>query len=104
MSKLGGKIGTLLLAIWLLLWGLMPLLNLSIPSGELILAILAIVAAIFIFLEIRDKPTKNLGRMALAIWLLLMGLLPLLNITFPAREMVLAVVAVAAGVLLLLGR
>jgi FtsH-binding integral membrane protein len=102
--KLSGKLGTLLLAIWLILFGLVPLLNLNIPSSETILAIIAIVAGILIVLEIREKPTQNLGRLLLAIFLILMGLFPLLSITFPAQAIVINVLALAAGVLLLLGR
>lgn len=102
--KLSGKLGTLLLAIWLILTGLIPLLNLNIPSGEIILALLAAATGLLILLEVRATPTKNLGRLLLSIWLILTGLLPLLSITFPARDAVLAVLAVAAGVLLLVRR
>jgi hypothetical protein len=47
---------------------------------------------------------RNLGITLLAIWLILTGLLPLLNISFPASGVVLALLAIAAGVLLLMGR
>ena len=40
----------------------------------------------------------------LAVWLILMGVLPLLRIDIPHSGTILAVVAVAAGVLLLLDR
>jgi len=102
--KLRERLGMFLLAIWLILTGLVTLTNLTIPSGEMVLAILAIVTGILIFLEIRAMPSKNLGRLLLAIYLILIGLLPLLSITFPASATVLAILAVAAGVLLLLGR
>ena len=104
MKLLTGRIGTFLLAVWLILFGLLPLLNLNLPSSELIMAILAIVAGIFILLDIRQKPTKNLGRLVLAIFLILVGIIPLLNITFPAEGMVVGIVAIVAGILLLLGR
>lgn len=102
--KLSGRIGTFLLAIWLILFGLNPLLNLNIPSSETVLAIIAIIAGILIILDIRVQPTRNLGRLLLSIFLILMGLFPLLSITFPAQTLVLAVLAIAAGVLLLLNR
>ena len=102
--KLRERLGMFLLAIWLILTGLVSLTALTIPSGETILAIIAIVTGILIFLEIRAMPSKNLGRLLLAIWLILVGLLPLLSITFPAREIVVGVLAVVAGVLLLVGR
>ena len=48
---------------------------------------------------------KNLGVLLLGVWLILTGLLPLLNVRVsPTVTTVLAVVAVAAGVLILLRR
>jgi hypothetical protein len=40
----------------------------------------------------------------LGVWLILYGVLPLLKISFPAAGVVLGVLAIAAGVLLLLNR
>ena len=102
--KLRTRLGMFLLAIWLILTGLITLTNLNIPSGQLILDIIAIVTGILILMEIRAMPGRNLGRLLLAIYLILIGLLSLLSITFPASATVLAVLAVAAGVLLLIGR
>jgi hypothetical protein len=48
--------------------------------------------------------TKNLGMLLLGIYLIASGLIPLLSISFANAGMVLAVLAVAAGVLILLGR
>ena len=48
---------------------------------------------------------KNLGMLLLGVWLILTGLLPLLSVRVsPTITTVLAVVAVAAGVLILLRR
>ena len=48
---------------------------------------------------------KNLGMLLLGIWLILTGLLPLLSVRIsPTITTVLAVLAVAAGVLILLRR
>ena len=104
MKLLTGKIGTFLLAVWLILFGLLPLLQLDSPSTQFLMAILAIVTGIFIVLDIRQRPTKNLGRLVLAVFLILVGIIPLLNITFPAEEMVKGILAMIAGILLLLGR
>ncbi len=46
--------------------------------------------------------TRNLGMILLAIWLILTGLMPLVSIAIPV--VVMAVLAIAAGVLILLGR
>jgi hypothetical protein len=45
---------------------------------------------------------KNLGLKLLAVWLILAASLPLLHVQLP--PMVLAVLAIAAGVLLLIGK
>lgn len=47
---------------------------------------------------------KNLGLLVLAIWLILSGLSQVMSIPIPSLEMVLAVLAIAAGVLLLMNR
>ncbi|HXW01679.1 MAG TPA: hypothetical protein VEC93_24925 [Anaerolineae bacterium] len=48
--------------------------------------------------------TKNLGMLLLAIWLIVTGLLQLVSSPTPSIGMLLAVLAIAAGVLILLGR
>ena len=46
---------------------------------------------------------RNLGMILLAIWLILTGLLPLLNVTISSTvSMGLAILAIAAGILILL--
>lgn len=48
---------------------------------------------------------RNLGMLFLGIWLILTGLLPLLNVRVsPTVNMVLAVLAILAGLLILLRR
>ena len=50
------------------------------------------------------KLTRNLGMLLLAIWLILTGVMPLLNLSFSGAGTVMAILAVAAGVLILIGR
>lgn len=48
---------------------------------------------------------RNVGMILLAIWLILTGLLPLLNVKLsPTMTMGLAILAIAAGVLILIRR
>ncbi len=49
------------------------------------------------------KLPKNLGMLLLAVWLVLTGVLGLFNINFPGREVLLGLLAIAAGVLIFLG-
>jgi hypothetical protein len=49
--------------------------------------------------------SRNIGMVLLAIWLILTGLLPLLNVRISSTiNMALAVLAIAAGLLILLRR
>ncbi len=48
--------------------------------------------------------TKNLGMLLLGLWLVLTGLIPLLHLSFSGLGLLLAILALAAGVLILLGR
>jgi len=48
--------------------------------------------------------TRNLGLLLLAIWLILGGLMPLLNLGFQGASTIMAILAIAAGVLILIGR
>ncbi len=47
---------------------------------------------------------SKFGALLLGIWLILQGAIPLLHIYFSGSSMVLAILAMAAGVLTLLGR
>ncbi len=49
------------------------------------------------------KTPRGLGMLLLAIWLILTGLIPILNLSFSGLGMIMAILALAAGVLILLG-
>ena len=48
--------------------------------------------------------SKGLGMILLSIWLILYGLLPLLSISFAHQGQLLDILAIAAGVFILMGR
>jgi hypothetical protein len=50
------------------------------------------------------KLTKNLGMLLLGIWLVLDRLIPLLNLSFSGLGTLTAILAIAAGAFILLGR
>jgi len=47
---------------------------------------------------------KDLGMLLLSIWLILTGLIAILHLSFTGEDIVMAVIAIAAGILLLLRR
>jgi hypothetical protein len=50
------------------------------------------------------KQSKNLGMLLLGSWLILNGLLPFLRVSIPHSGTVLPLLAVATGILILVGR
>jgi hypothetical protein len=50
------------------------------------------------------KVTKKHGMLLLGIWLIVTGLVPLLNLSFSGLGTLMAIVAIAAGALILVGR
>ena len=49
------------------------------------------------------KVTKSLGLILLGIWLILTGLIPMLKLYFSGLPVIMQVLAIAAGVLIMLG-
>lgn len=52
----------------------------------------------------KSKLTKNVGMILLGIWLIMTGLIPLLHLSFEGLPLIMSILAIAAGVLALLGR
>jgi uncharacterized membrane protein HdeD (DUF308 family) len=50
------------------------------------------------------KITKSIGMLLLSIWLILYGLIALFSLSFSGLEMVMGILAIAAGIFILLGR
>lgn len=50
------------------------------------------------------KLTKNLGMLLLAVWLIVNGLTALLSLSFAGLPLIMAILAIAAGILILIGR
>lgn len=48
--------------------------------------------------------TKNIGMLLLALWLIVTGLVPLLKLSFNGMPIVMAILAIAAGILIAVGR
>jgi hypothetical protein len=48
--------------------------------------------------------TRNVGMLLLAIWLILTGLFALFGISFAGEGVIMGILALAAGILILIGR
>ena len=98
------KLGYLLLAIWLIVTGALELLGIGHPILMLALQILAIVTGIIILIELGSMNwPERLGMIFLAVWLILVGLMPLVGMRMPFASEITIVLAILAGVLLLVG-
>ncbi len=97
------NLGIILVGIWLVAQGLVNLIGITFQGRDVILALLALAAGVLLLIGTR-KWRSNLGIILLAIWLILTGLLPLIGFTFNGLDILMALLAIAAGVLLLLRR
>jgi hypothetical protein len=105
MEEIINRLGIILLSIWLILNGVVNLFSVHLPAGDVILPALAIVTGIVILANPRkSRLSGRLAIWALALFLILSGLLSLVSIHFPAGGQIVALLAVAAGVLLLIER
>jgi hypothetical protein len=50
------------------------------------------------------KITRNIGMLLLAIWLILYGLIAVLSLSFAGLGLIMGLLAIAAGIFILLGR
>jgi hypothetical protein len=99
------NVGMLLLAIWLILWGVLPLLNIDFPGNEFLLTFLAVASALFFLpaIVLGTRTFYNVGLFFLAIWLLASQLIPVLGYHIQAFNVPLALLAIMTAFLLLLG-
>jgi hypothetical protein len=50
------------------------------------------------------RVTKSIGMLLLSIWLILTGLLQLVKFSFSGLDIIMAILALAAGIFILIGR
>ncbi len=95
----------ILLGIWLVLTGLVHLGGVSFSKSGMILALLGIVTGILFFIADRsEKIGTQTGSILLGTWLVAGSLMSLFHVRFTGSSVILAVLAVAAGVMVLINR
>ncbi len=109
MTKWNRDLGLTLLGIWLVLQALLPLLGINFNGLDVLLAVVAIAAGVVILLGAFNvggvlHARRTVGFILLAIWLILTGLIALINLTFPGLDIIMAIGAIGAGILILIGR
>jgi hypothetical protein len=95
------KWNILLLSIWLIASGIITLFKMDCSVCMVILTILGIIAGIILILTAKKIPFfHSLGCLLFAIWLIANGLIPLLDISFSGSDIILGLLALAAGITL----
>jgi hypothetical protein len=99
------KWGNILLGAWLVVTGLISLAALSFRGSYTIQALLAVAAGVLLVLaDWNVKLSARAPDIVLGVWLILVGLIPLLDIRFRGSHTMLDVLALVAGVLVLIRR
>ena len=113
--RLTRDLGLLLAAIWLILTGAIALFGLNFPNLNLLMALLALASGAIILLEssnalkwtkwTKTKRTQRaLGMILLGVWLVLSGLFTLTGLNFSGQALVMGLLALLAGLFILLDR
>jgi hypothetical protein len=101
------RIGIVLLAIWLILTGLIDLFHLTFDLEGILMGLLALAAGVLLLLIPGGRTFRFGGRFSLyvlAAYLIIAGLIALLGLNLPYQNIILGLLALVAGVLLLVGR
>jgi hypothetical protein len=95
----------ILLGAWLVLTGLIHLGGAQFPHSGVILAVLGVVTGIlFFFADSSEKLATQIGSILLGTWLVAEGLVSLFHVRFSGSGIILAALAVAAGIMVVIGR
>lgn len=101
--KISENFSIILIAIYLIVSGVVTILGLHIPILSTVLPLIAIIAGLLLLTGTGKLP-KTLGIVLLAVWLILKGLLPFIDVAVPYFAFFTDGIAIAAGLLILLRR
>ncbi len=95
----------ILLGAWLVLTGLAHLGGVQFSNSGVILAVLGMVTGVlFFFADSGEKLATQIGSILLGLWLVATALTSLFHVRFPGIGIILSVLAVAAGVMVMISR
>ena len=100
MLGLTKRIALIVLSVWLIATGLFSLADIGFSGAGLVLNLLAIAAGVLILLQGDSWPAR-IGMLLLGIWLTAKGLAALVGFSIQGVGLILNVLAIAAGVLIL---
>ena len=101
MFGLSKRVALIVLAVWLIGTGVFALIDVALTGAGLVLNVLAIAGGALILLQGDDWSAK-IGMILLGVWLALQGLVAVTGVTFQGIDLVLNLLALGAGVLILI--
>jgi len=96
--------GFFLLALWLITQSILTLTTLHFPYEKIVLAVVALCAGFSFLLSVLKTKIADIGLLLLSIWLILHSSQFLLHFTFPYIDTTIAILAITAGVFLIIGK
>ena len=96
------NLGLFIMALWLIVQGILSLTKLHFPYEKLLMPAVALTAGIVILLQVIKTKIGDIGLLLLSLWLILRSSLFLFHYTFPYSDMTLAILAIVAGIFLII--
>lgn len=92
-------LNSILLAIFLILNGVLSIFGILFEQSYLVVGILALIVGVLIIIDNKGKKAKDfLGGFLLALWLLLVGLVSVIGLSFVFLPQIIAIAAIVAAV------
>jgi hypothetical protein len=103
--RLSKSLGIVLVSIWLIGFGVLHLVEVDSPNSAAALDAIAMTAGIVLLAGLSERRlTEKLSMLLLSIWLVVLRLTGLTDLSFSNLETVLPLLAAAGGILILLNR
>jgi hypothetical protein len=99
------RLANIMLGVWLIFRGLISLTDFNFQNSATFLSIVAIAAgALLILADRAEKFSAHIADIVLGSWLILAGIIPLFSLSFRGSHAVIEMIAILAGVLIILRR
>lgn len=93
--------GLLLLGIWLITRSSLELFDLHFSYDNIVMACIALAAGVLLCVHELKAKLESIGIVLLGIWLIISAAMTLFKFTFPSSQLIMAILASLAGLLLI---
>ena len=98
---ISSRVGWVLAAIYLILQGLLGIINFSFAGMDIVMAVLVLSAGILLLIR-APKLSHHIGFLLFCVWLILVGLIGLIGLG--QLGTVVAIIAIASGILMIINK